>query len=789
MADETITTYEIADQFLQRPDCKVYLRKKWDDEWEEVPQLFAIHVEFAAAPNFGSASLVWRYGYAILPKSTAGEVVAPYHAEETIGMYVWVEPQSTDRLDEDNDEAKMPNWYGKIVSIGDEWHGDSDSPESEPVARGKQMLACHGIACVLDTTPILTSVVERLDKDGQQTTREINVCLPFNRLNSHAIDAQMRLDGNRSAMIASGDAFCFAGSLSPSIDEESNFEPPEKWTLATVLDYLFEFHTPKDYKGDKLVKFSLRRNIVLEGLIDYEVQLDRYDGLTMFQVLNNLIDRRRSLGWYLNSKEDANGDVEFEVVLFTFLTEDVDLPTGGKLSAAEKLIELDLTGDRLATIELETDGSVMYDRVIARGDRRGALFQIGGAGEGDDDDVVVPLVADYDESTDEGSLLDDYMHGPQKIEGFDAMSDMEQIAAIDRYRGQPKFQRLGQYFCIDPEWELSGIGIGDQGPVCPKLDPAGEPTDESVEIYLPGIRIAKLTPMFTEIDYSGENIADGTAEEAIKSVPKEAVPDRIPTHCYVKLPLEADGGNEHWVPGRMVGRREGWAGGFAYTVALSLNETKPGVIVEVRGGQGRSLRGFFMGEVTGDDDNVIGTDINRTVDDLMIVAYAQFQEYMEVRIPPDDEPQGSFADTPDYVRVKVISVPDCHLDWVPKGTTVGYEVVPTDDGEAMQYKLKRTTKGGFIRDDRKRLETVAKIAAKYYLVPRRALTVTWRRLRRMASIGDLIATISQEARQETSEQKYDRDINTPVTSVRYDMRQNTTTIRTGYGELDARAMA
>jgi hypothetical protein len=787
MADETVQTYESFDQFLQHPDCKVYLRRHWEDEWEEVPQLIPLMMEFDVAPNLGSATLDWRYGYAILPKSLAGEVVPPYNAKETIGMYVWIEPQSTDRRDEDNEEARPPNWYGKVVSVGDQWAGDSNSPESEPVARGKQVLACHSIMCVLDTTPILTSVVERLDEDGQQTTREINVCLPFNRLNSHAIDAQMKLDGNRSAMIVSGEAFCFAGSLSPSTDEETNFEPPEKWSLANVLDYLFEFHCPKDYKGDTVIKFSLRRNKVLEGLIDYEVQLDRYDGLTLFQVLNHLIDRRRSLGWYLDASTDDEQVVSFEVVLFTFLTEDVELPTGGTLAAAEKLLELDLTGDRLATVELETDGAVAYDQIIARGDRRGALFQIGGGGEGDDDDVSVPLVADYDTSTDEDSLLDDFMHGPQKQEGFDGMADMEQLAAIDRYRSQPKFERLGQYFCIDPEWELKGTGIGDQGPVCPKLDSSGEPTEESIEIYLPGIRLSKMTPMFTEIDYSGENIADGTAAEALKNVPKESVPDPIPTHCYVKLPLEADG-EEHWVPGKLVGKRDGWAGGLGYSVGLTLNETKPGVIVEVRGGQGRSLRGFFMGDIAADDDNAIGTDLHRTVDDLMIVAYAQFQEFVEVRIPPDDEIVDATGERPDLVRRKVISIPDCRLDWVPKGTTVGVELKPTEDGEAMRYELKRTTKAAFIRDDRKRLETVAKIAAEFYLTPRRALTITWRRLRRMVSLGDLIATVGQEARTDTSELKYDRDINTPVTSIRYDLKQATTTVRTGYGELDVRAV-
>ncbi|MGE9159685.1 hypothetical protein, partial [Escherichia coli] len=65
------------------------------------------------------------------------------------------------------------------------------------------------------------------------------------------------------------------------------------------------------------------------------------------------------------------------------------------------------------------------------------------------------------------------------------------------------------------------------------------------------------------------------------------------------------------------------------------------------------------------------------------------------------------------MRKKVVYLPDCHLDWVPKGTVVGYSTEPTDADGTLKYKPKITTVGAFVRDDRERLETAAKLAQKF----------------------------------------------------------------------------
>jgi len=793
VADETIQTYTpYIDQRLQHPSHKVYIRRYWTDDWTEVPEMFAIGtIDWLVAPSMSRATVAWRYGYRVNRKATTAEAVEPYHASEMVGMYVMVEFQSTDVKDEEDADGTItpPTWYGKVASIVDKWAGDHNSPEGQAIARGDQVFACLGMESILDQEPVISSFVLSKDENGDSTYKQINRCLPFNRVNGNAIDARMTLEGNKEPGFISGYASCFSGTLSASESDDSDNEPPERWTLSSVLRYLFEFHAPKNLDGEKIVKFDIRVNSVFEELYNHEIQLDRYEGLTLFQILNHLIDRRRGLGWFIEPK-DTDGEISFEIVMFSFVDEDLDLPIGGKLSANDRLIELDLTNDRLGQVEVTTDGSVEYDQVIARGDRRGAVFMIGGESLGDDDDVRAPLAADYDTSTAADSLYDDYINGAATQDGFDGLPALEQLAAIDRYRRQNKFDRLGAWFCIDPTWD--GKGVGDQGPVCPKLDESGETTEEASPMWLPGIRLERFLPLLSDLDYSGSRIADGDIADDLAALPKDSVPEYLPTTVFVKMPFynEAEDEVGQWVPINLIGSRAGISGGWGVSIQAKVNESKPGVILRVQGGQGRTLRGFFLGrdqDTLGEDDD-IAMQYSRDVDDLMIVAYAKFDDYVESRLPIDDDIEDAVGGKPDTVRRKVIYLPDCHLDWIPKGTPVGYDTTPDEDG-VLKFKPKITTQGAFVRDDRERLETAAKLASKFYLRSRQAVSIEWSRLRRIVDRGWFVMKIIQTARVGDNAEKFDTDVATPVTAIRYDVVGGRTSIETGFGELDVARMS
>jgi len=792
-----IQTYTAGvDQKLRHPSHKVYMRVHWGSEWEEVAHCYAVgQVAWLMPPNFSSATLEWQYGLATRPLSTTAEVVEPFHPSNLIGRYVKIEWDASDVPDEEEEDYKLPVFYGCVVGVVDAWAGDGDDADAEPVARGIQRFTVHGIESILDMTPIMSSFVMTIDDEDQQQITEIGRCLNFNKINAGSVDHRQRLEGNMTSLYVEDEVNCFDGSGgSPSEDEEADFDPPIPWTLAHIVAYLLHFHSPKDANGDHIVKFTVRRNECFNGLIEHEIAVDDYENMTVWRLLNHLIDRRRGLGWRLEPAEqevdgeDGATELTFEVVLFAFVAEQVKLPIGGELRPdEERVFDVDLTGDRLAQIVVHTDGHLKYHQVIARGARRGSIVNV--SNHSDAGDARIPLAADWS-TADDDALAEDWDSGVTEIPGYKDLTLEQQKAARDRYRRLHKFDRLWSHFTIARTWD----GLNDGGaPVFPQLDAEGEPTDESEEFWLPGLRLDRTLPLLAGVDYSDERIADveENPDESIladiRAMPPNVHPEYLPLLCYVYLD---QGDEDSWRPSHMLGMVDGISGGLPYTISCTPQETGPGVILKVRGG-GRVTQRVLSGLDTPEGDDGVGQSYTiDAVDKTLVVAYVQQDQFLEHRVPLDDEVEDHEGEPPDVIRRMVVSMPDCHLDWVPRYTIVGHHLWKEgeDATEILGFKLANTTKGAWLRDDRKRLKTAAELAAKWYLVTRKPITITWTRLRKFFQLGDFITTLKQVAR-EDSDDAFELDVNTPVTAVRYDLDTGTTTVQTAFAELDVRGVS
>lgn len=788
---------KLRDQSLRVPPHKVYLRTHSDSEWELVEYLVAVGVvSWQVPPSFSQLTLEWVYGDGTRWTKSSSEVVEPFHPSHLIGRYVKVQWDHTDVPDEEDDEFKLPDFFGCVVGVVDPWEGDGKNAAGDAVARGVQHITVHGIEVILDMTPIMSSFVMTLDEHGQQQITEIGRTLQFNRLNAGAIDHRQRLEGNMTALFVEDEVMCFDGTGgSPSEDEESDFDPPEPWTLARVVEYLVHFHSPRNADGDKLIEFRVRHNECFEGLIEHEVVLGDYENLTVFRVLNQLLDRRRGLGWYIEPVEEEVDGSEgatktvFEVVLFAFVGEDVELPIGGKLRPnPERVFDLNLTGDHLSQVQVHTDGHLEYDQVIARGARRGSIVNI--CNHSDAGDARIPFEEDWS-TADDDALAEDWAKGMEKIPGYKDLQIERQRAVRDRYRKMRKFERLWSHFRIARDWD--GRNAGGR-PVFPQLGDDGEATDEPEKFWLPGLRLGRTLPLLADVDYSGKRIAnmEEDAENSIladiKALPPGAHPEYMPLLCYAFM--DNGGGELAWRPVDMLGAVDGIAGGWPYTVSCTPQETGPGFILKVRGGI-RLTQRMLSGLGAADKDDGVAQEF--TIDAkarMLVVAYVEQDQYLEHRIPLDRDVVNHAGEQPDVIRRMVISMPDCHLDWVPGYTVVGHHLWKEDEDatELINYKLSSTSQEAFVRDDRKRLETAAKLASLWYLVTRKPITITWRRLRKLLHLGDYIATLKQTARDDNPG-VFEMTVNTPVTAVRYDLTNGTTTVQTAFGELDVRGLS
>ncbi len=86
------------------------------------------------------------------------------------------------------------------------------------------------------------------------------------------------------------------------------------------------------------------------------------------------------------------------------------------------------------------------------------------------------------------------------------------------------------------------------------------------------------------------------------------------------------------------------------------------------------------------------------------------------------------------------------------------------------------TDGGYIRDDRVYLQDIARCAFEWYGQTRKALSITQNSLLCDHSIGELITSIGSAASPV--------EVNSVVTKIAFDIRNNKVTVFTQYAELD-----
>jgi len=69
------------------------------------------------------------------------------------------------------------------------------------------------------------------------------------------------------------------------------------------------------------------------------------------------------------------------------------------------------------------------------------------------------------------------------------------------------------------------------------------------------------------------------------------------------------------------------------------------------------------------------------------------------------------------------------------------------------------------------------------------VSIEWSRLRRIVDRGWFVTKIIQTARVGDNAEKFDTDVATPITAIRYDVVGGRTSIETGFGELDVARMS
>lgn len=690
------------------PTITCYTKTRWASSWTENPLILARQITDQAAPGHSSAVVQYRYGKAILPaigSRPADSTPATISRADIIGNYLKITVSG------------LGDWYGVITDKGDIRNGEIGTTPS-----GMEVYTAFGLTWFLDNYKPVTQSRVRTSSGTQIIDRAI----PFN-------------GGTDGTVRKNRVTWKNYDSLEKCFSDRSITTSLKAWKAADAVAYLLKEFSPRTSLGAELIPFELHPQA--KTFLDYELPYLDYDRMTVWQILNKIIDRRRGLGWHGEISGNA-----VRLVVWSQNASVISLPSGSIIPANPNTRTYDFDdavniGNAIVSTSLMT----RYDQVEAIGERCGSIF------------TVRPQTSmEPDWSTDQQTAYNDAATAKT---GYSSLSDPEKEAANNDRRAADDLDRVFSWWRIKLTWN----GRADTDPssathqfAFPKINEEGFADGSiSAKFQRAGLRIEPYIPLRKGLDYTADitpETQDGDEFDSDFLAPillfqvdvlRASTTDDGWVHCE-RLNQSIDSGSTKRA--------------FKYSVDLAVKEDSPGLVLRTVGAPQHFIcADRFVSDGAFED---IPSAEQIDSDDWLATVYIQQDTRTRAMYPAN-------ADLPplDLVRRLTLFVPDAHFDFLVPGT-----VVAVDAGE-----LKKST-GGYVRDDRKKLRDISKLAYTWYGQQRRILNLQFRAIASGFSVGHLITEIGSGGNTE--------EINTCITSVSYDLQTGVTQLHTQFGELD-----
>jgi hypothetical protein len=807
---------------------RVWVRPWWNAEWVRSPYLYVCEVKWTANPTVASAELEWRYGEI---QQAGRTFFAEYLPASLIDWYVLIE------IAQEYDAAGVvqtwKRWYGVIVDNGDNPQGARCVPdESNPgyarrIATGQNCILAYGLEHLLDRQPITTAWFQRA---GDQAELELGRALVFNEdlraALSGGVDSKkhlanvgnMSLTGQRNAYLFTGDA-----------------QSAQPWNPGAIVTYLLAYHAPTNEIGEIAVPFAVHP--AAESLLPiWGNPTVRMEGRTVKDILDELLDRRRLMGYTVEVEPNATQTKERVLIRpFTYADEQIQLTsTGAYVAANPSRIALDFdTAIDVESVHLKDSSINLCDQVVARGARIVCCGTISYA----DGTMIGHWTAAQETAYEAGAsgVAGYATWDVQKKEERNAVARaVESLKQVWSYFGLPlEWQGLvadgiataDSWHYLFPYWNL---GFDDSPSGASSLPPAW---------YLPDMRFIPRLPLKTHHDYGLTKIADEAIADTTPAGQKWEyrdpyvlifLPDtnlsgiletrtsdtvavlRVSNHGLIVGDLVAvswtagGGGSRIDVEVMALGAPGyfGVANGTgdiwpAQDTAIEIDQPRWAEIDKLGAAAGIETLGV------GDGRNIsCSVSVQDAAPGLVLKAHGTYGQHslagseftplavdyyeaawdwktimatiaMEADRCVEVKYPAELVAECDVARILRINAGDrAALHYVAPGT-----VVALQNGVPVRV----TYPGGFIRDDRDLLNDLAQVAYEWFGVLRQALTLTYRQAYQVVAIGDLITTIGSGATLQT--------LRTVVTEIRVAMSDRAdsphrTTIQTQWAELD-----
>ncbi len=771
-------------QIRRKVRPRVYTTPSIATSWTYQPYLIPTFCNWQLGA-IGSAELRFEYGRIKQPDGSSFEDVAPLDIKDHWVMIQWGPEATTGTVLSRLDGTTVKRLDNTIIGSGSatqSWvgliSGIQDGQLAGAKSAGSQIVIAYSPEILLQRLIVTNSKV--LNGSAKQT---VGVGLSFN-------SAASDIRGTTYAI--------------PNRDKSQNLFAQyadnlgaRGWFADEILQYLIDEVVKESFEFGSFGVPSWATDTLGLDYVPIDVQTH---GRNVWDVINDVIDRRRGLVWWVETTmTPTNPPVPagFRLRIATVLGEDQAIGTGEQIPANPKQVTIDLRdAPYLEDFSLTEDSLNVYNQVIVEGAPQTVTFSI----------KLEKCLPDWTSEE-----LDKYRTGAADIEDYYNKALSDKRTRNDQIRQGDALKHVFTRFQLTPS-TLRGEGMGetkvleDDGanpgndiypqffgvfPDCsqPFMQYEGwnkppSPHDQSqMNQWGPILRLENQTRLLPRVDYTQPDPApelDNSAPEFMR--PQAFWYEFLQNRWYRMDRLGAFGSMDETKGD----------GGLSYSVGLRMHEHQCGF--ELLPSDGFSHRFQVEYEFNGEDGNEVSHLAKGTVEpkDVMLTLCASAGIPLRVVYP---EQLGPF--TFDQRNLLVLRLGDrARLDWVLGGTA--FDVA--DD----QSELK-LAKHNILRDDRRTMYYIARTAWNWYSTKRRALQYRQKQIIDYSSypIGTLVRNVVLRGDETIGFQLARLDgtfvsrldglligwgerepINTVISSVYIDWTNGTTSIKTQFAELD-----
>ena len=795
MAKTPQSPLQLAGAFSQYKAPFVYLKQNAEqEEWIRVKDLFVEDLRLGVSPSMTSGTMMRDYG-AMMRSGIEGRItrvipldISNYMVRIEIFPRIDFAKEGNTIKPKDVDLPEAFYHYGFVVReqnardglevvLPFPEEGDDDDTE-KAIQSGIQRWSIVGLEWVLQRQVINRSLVYKTPDFVLDDTKWVEEGLTFNEIRNDISPDSPDEYGNRQDV----DRFypLFAKEI-----------PGKLWNAYEIVKYLIALHNVKQGDGGFLIGpsplgLSPQSRQALEWYVPYNVVTHNR---TIYDVLNQVIDRRRGLMWWCEYDDELG---RWQLHVDTVVNESIELNDDDTIPANRNPTDVTL-GRIISAQSIVTviDVARAHDAVVVTGSTIGVVFSQWGVG----DDAY--LKKDWDQDA-----VDAYALGAANLDNntYNALPIDEKERVNDAYRRGPVLRNVYRSIVVEDDWNgerLDGLGGSSNVFFDSKLNDA--------EFWQPSLRYETYLPLYAGWDYS-EDAENPTNIGGKKKSQAEFV------EPLVVLPYRArlvEGQEEQVIDAWISSYDKSY---YSLTNAITGKPLRFGISTRPHKhslGFDVNVIGSMQHELASQDDFLNGFFANANAEHSQVPFgyYSQIGDPLEQLIytgyiKSNARVYGSFPENfgpQDSTRSDILLVDlgeRAKLDYMMSNTVVGIAHPGNPNFGRDQFKgLIVNQDGGLLRDDREFLKNIARASWEWYKTERIAISVSFDEISGGLKRGYLLKKwihVTPDRPNDGDLQPQEEEImelNSVVTSIRYDFKRGTTSFESNFFELDPKVFA